>query len=167
MATFTGLAIRTVGTNYVLTAESDGLSPDSSEAFNITPGNPTKLAFTTDPASTYTADDTFGVVVTAYDAYDNVATDDTVSVGLTRTGPVATLVGTNPVNTVNGVATFSGLAIRKVGAGYGLDASSSWLNAYERSIQHHAGQSDQARLHHRSRLDLHRRRHIWRGRDGL
>ena len=27
----------------------------------------TKLAFTTDPASTYTADDTFGVVVTADD----------------------------------------------------------------------------------------------------
>ena len=92
VATFADLAVRTVGSNYVLTAESDGLSPDSTEAFDITPGDPASARdCATNPAATGTADDTSGAVVTAYDACDNVATDDTVSVGLTRTGPVATL----------------------------------------------------------------------------
>jgi len=67
------------------------------------------------------------VVVTARDAFGNTATAfaGAVTVSITSgTGtPLAVLSGTNPVNAVAGVATFSNLSINLTGLGYRLDAA--------------------------------------------
>jgi hypothetical protein len=71
------------------------------------------------------------VVVTARDAFGNTATTFTgaVTVSITPgTGTVlAVLSGTNPVNAVAGVATFSNLSINLTGLQYKLNAAASGL----------------------------------------
>ena len=136
VATFTNVAVRKVGTAYQLRANgtfnSTPLTQGTSSAFNITPGDPKSLTFTTNPISTYTADDSFGAVATAYDAYGNVAADDVVSVtlsvtgGSTPSGFVVNAPGANPVNTSAGVATFTNVAVRKVGTAYQLRANGTF-----------------------------------------
>jgi hypothetical protein len=71
------------------------------------------------------------VVVTARDAFGNAATGFTgaVTVSITPLSGTlgATLAGTNPLNAVAGVATFSNLSINLTGLAYRLDAAASGL----------------------------------------
>ena len=130
IATFSGCTIDKIGTGYTLTASdaTDGLVPVTSNGFNITPGQPYRLSFTTTPG-TASAGSAFGVqpVVTLLDKGGNVAT---VAPGSTNT--VALAIGTNPSGgvlsgctetTTAGIATFSGCSINKAGAGYTLVAT--------------------------------------------
>ena len=100
----------------------------TSQAFNITPGQPHQLAFTTTPSGA-AAGTKFAVqpVVTLLDAGGNVAT---VAPG--STNAVSLAIGTNPSggvlsgcteNTTAGVATFSNCSISKAGSGYTLVAT--------------------------------------------
>lgn len=129
VATFSGLAVRKVGVGYAFTAHDLPLAAGSSTTFAITHGLPTQLAFTSQPASTYTADDTITTTVTVQDAYGNTVNDgagSNATVGLTLSGGVgATLGGTVSVGATNGVAIFSNLNVRKVGSGYQLHATST------------------------------------------
>ena len=115
-----------IGT-YLVTGTNSGFTDTAN--LTVTPGDPKSLTFTTNPISTYTADDSFGAVATAYDAYGNVAADDVVSVtlsvtgGSTPSGFVVNAPGANPVNTSAGVATFTNVAVRKVGTAYQLRAT--------------------------------------------
>ena len=130
IATFTGCTIDKIGTGYTLTASdtTDNLVPVTSHAFNITPGQPYQLSFTTTPG-TASAGSAFGVqpVVTLLDAGGNVAT---VAPG--STNAVALALEPNPSGgvlsgctetTTAGVATFSGCSINKAGFGYTLVAT--------------------------------------------
>jgi hypothetical protein len=77
-------------------------------------------------------------VVIAQDALNHTNTSFNGPVTLTiksGTGTAgATLAGTATVNAVNGVASFSGLAISKAGAGYRLTASSSGLSSVDTAV---------------------------------
>ncbi len=125
---FSGLFIDKVGTGYTLTASSSGLTGATSSGFNVTPGTATKLAFTTQPGGG-TAGSPWAQqpVVTIQDAYSNTVTSSLASVTLViGTNPGSgSLSGTATLSVSSGVATFSGLFIDKLGAGYTLTASSS------------------------------------------
>ena len=98
-------------------------------------GSPTKLGFSV-PPSTATQGNAIAPapVVQVEDASGNPVTS-----GPASTVPISIAIGTNPsggtlfgvttVNAVNGVATFSGLAIDNAGSGYTLTASSAGLTS--------------------------------------
>ena len=137
VATFTGCSITKAGTGYTLAATSSPVltPPVNANAFNITAGAATKLAFTTQPTVGQniqaTGTGTFSVSVSVQDANANTVT--------TATNAVTLAIGTNPsagvlactntggltVNAVSGVATFTGCSITKTGTGYTLAATSS------------------------------------------
>lgn len=95
-------------------------------------GVATKLVFTTQPAGTSAnAPLTTQPVVQAQDADGNLGFNFSGPVALAfGTNPsAATLGGTNPVNAVHGVATFSGISVSVPGAGYTLTAFASGLTS--------------------------------------
>jgi hypothetical protein len=135
VADFTGqgLNINRIGTGYQLRATSgSSLPPAASTAFNITAGPATKLVFRTSPSDSR-AGTAFPTqpVVEAQDQFNNVATSYSGAVTLAikpGTGTAgATLSGTATINAVNGVATFGGLSINRVGQAYRLTATTSGL----------------------------------------
>jgi hypothetical protein len=94
----------------------------------ITPGSASKLIFSTQPPATTNAGTAFATApkVTVQDSFSNTVTSPAVSVSLTLQGgdPTAVLNGTTTQNTVNGIATFSGLSVSKGSANpYQLQAS--------------------------------------------
>jgi outer membrane protein assembly factor BamB len=100
-------------------------------AFRVTSGAPgpaTKLAFVQGPSNTGAgAAMTPAVKVAVEDANGNIETSDNtdqVSLALGTNTAGGTLSGGAAVTVASGVATFSGLSINRVGAGYTLTASS-------------------------------------------
>jgi hypothetical protein len=131
VATFTGLSINKAGTGYTLGATSVPLTSATSSTFNITPGTPTQLAFTTSPSNS-TGGVAFGTqpVVTVEDADGNPVTSDTSNVTLAITavtpatgGPGALTCTAITVAAVAGVATFAGCKIDTAGTLYRLTAT--------------------------------------------
>ena len=130
LASYAGCKIDKSGTGYTLTATSGVLTAATSDPFNVTVGSANKLVFTTQPGG-----GTGGTalatqpVVTVQDAGGNTVTGSSASVTLaigTNAGPGGVLTcATNPATAVSGVATFSGCAIDKTGAGYTLTAAAS------------------------------------------
>lgn len=95
-------------------------------------GGPTKLAFTQQPSSVGTdAPITPAVVVAVQDATGALVTTATTTVTLTiASNPGgAALSGNTSVAAVNGVATFSTLALNRAGTGYTLSASGGGLTS--------------------------------------
>lgn len=124
--TFASCRISRSGSGYVLHADDGALSGDSS-SFTVSAGSATQLAFTTQPAGAV-ARAAFGTqpVVTALDALGNVATsyNGTVSLAIkSGTGASGATLSSCSGNRVNGVVTFSGCQIDKLGSGYQLRAS--------------------------------------------
>ena len=130
IATFADVRINRAGTGYKLAATATSLAPDTSAAFEITPGPAVSLAFTTQPTNT-TAGRAIAppVVVTARDSMGNTATSFTgsVAMGLGANPAGGTLNGATSSGAVAGVAQFTNLRIRKSGTGYSLAASSGGL----------------------------------------
>src|SRR5207249_2036371 len=132
VATFANLTIDKVGTGYTLTATSGTLTQATSNAFNITRSQARRAgqhAFGVQPRNAQDgATKTPAVTVTALDASENTVPSFTgaISIALGNAGG-ATLSGNDPVNAVNGVATFANLTIDKVGTGYTLTATSGTL----------------------------------------
>ncbi len=132
VVSFSDLSIDSVGTGYTLSATATGLvGAFASASFNITPNVATQLVFTAQP-SNRTAGVAIApaVVVTARDFKGNTAAGFTGSVTVAignNAGPGGILSGTQSVNAVAGVATFSTLSINKSGIGYTLTASATGL----------------------------------------
>ncbi|XXF79957.1 hypothetical protein P2318_09465 [Myxococcaceae bacterium GXIMD 01537] len=131
VATFAGLSVDRRGSGYVLAVSGGGLPPVVSESFDITHGAPARLVFAAQPGTaTSGAALAPAVQVAVQDAHGDVATsvslDVTVALGANPGG--ATLVGTRTVTTVDGIATFAGLALDKAGTGYTLEASAGSLS---------------------------------------
>ncbi len=130
VATFSDLSIDKTGTGYTLAASSGVLTGATSTAFNVTPGTPTKLAFTVQPTDVVSAASIAPAVqVSIQDAQGNLvptATNSvTIAIGTNPGG--GTLSGTLTANASGGVAMFSNLSIDKTGTGYTLAASAASL----------------------------------------
>ena len=126
VATFSNLKINKAGVGYRVRATATGLTAVTSSAFNITAGAANKLEFVAQPTTTQAGRGfSPSVRVAVRDVNGNTLTTDTRNVTITLfvnpNGGI--LSGTKTVAAVNGVATFAGLWINKVGAGYQLRAN--------------------------------------------
>ena len=112
---------------------SDGVNSSNTATKTVSPlaDVATQLVITTQPPSTVTAGSGFGLTITAEDAQGNVATSFTGSetVALASNPGSSTLGGTLTVTAANGVATYSGLTLNKVGSSYTLAVTSGTLTA--------------------------------------
>ncbi|MHC4191820.1 MAG: hypothetical protein ACYSUB_19430 [Planctomycetota bacterium] len=127
VATFSGLKIDKVGSNYQLTATSTEYASADSDAFDISSSTPVRLAFTTSPDNGVAgADLSPAPVVTVRDNYGNTVTSYTAEVTVAIMVGTGTLSGAATVPAVSGVATFPGLSITPVGT-YQLIATSGGL----------------------------------------
>jgi hypothetical protein len=132
-AVFSSLILDKAGTGYTLSAAAPGLAQGTSMPFDVIPGAPTKLGFTTQP-TTAEAGATLSpaVNVVVQDAFGN-SVPDTAAVAMTvaitpGTGASgAALSGTTTVTASAGVASFSTLSIDKSGTGYTLTARANGL----------------------------------------
>jgi hypothetical protein len=131
VATFSGLTLNKAASGYTLVASS-GLSGEAfSSSITVTPAAATQLVITQQPPATVKVNSPFGLVASIEDAYGNVVTTATnsVKVAFANNPTGATLGGTLSVTASQGVATFSGLTINKVGSGYTLNVTSSGLSS--------------------------------------
>lgn len=129
VATFSGCAIGKAGT-YTLTASAGTLTAATTASFTITPGQPSRLAFTTSPSGTASAS-AFATqpVVVVLDAFGNT-TASTAAVALAVSTPAGTVMTctSNPKSAVSGVAAFAGCRIGRAGT-YTLTATSAGLTS--------------------------------------
>jgi hypothetical protein len=125
----------TLGLQNVTIVNPDGQSTTASGCINVTLPLAAKLAFTTQPPSSSVSGSAFSATVSVEDAGGNVVTTDNsnVTIALASGTPGANLAGTLTVQAVNGVATFSGLSVDKVGTGYTLHATDASLTAADSS----------------------------------
>jgi hypothetical protein len=131
VAAFASLSIDSVGANYTLTATATGLVGGfASASFNIVPNTVNHLVFTQGPSNaTAGVAISPAIVITAFDASNNLATQFTGGVTLAIT-PATGTTGAHvshanfvTVNAIAGVATFSTLSVDSAGTGYKLNAS--------------------------------------------
>ncbi|SET30373.1 S8 family serine peptidase [Stigmatella erecta] len=128
IAVFDDLEVDRAGSNYTLVAGASGLYPDTSKGFNVaagTGGSVTKLVFRAAPTTVVAGETLSAVEVELQDSQGRVITNGTHTVSLyLGTNPTgASLLGATSASTVNGVAKFDDLSVRKAGEGYTLRAS--------------------------------------------
>ena len=126
VATFAGLKLALAGSNYSLTATTGTLTA-TTNAFPVAAGAATYLKITQQPLSSVSAGIAFGLVVTAFDAYNNVANTFSGKVTLTAISPgLSPLSGTTTMSPTNGVFTFTALML-DIPGGYVIQAKSGKL----------------------------------------
>ena len=129
VATFPSVHIGFASGGYTLEASAPELTPDTSAAFDITHGAATRLVFSVEPGDAVAGSPmTPAVAVTLEDQFGNIASSATNAITLTvgpsdPSGRTAALSGGGPVNAVDGVTTFPGVSLDKIGAGYTVTAS--------------------------------------------
>ncbi len=148
VAAFQGCNIDKAASSYTLTATdgSGSLASAVTQSFNIGPGSPIKLVFTTEPKGsagsapgyngTITGGSAFPTqpVVTIEDAAGNTVTSNNSAVTLSITSNTGTSGAglsctNNTVTASSGVATFSGCYINLSGSGYTLTAQDPSLTS--------------------------------------
>ena len=125
VATFTNIIIDTIGNPYTLIATTgSGPGTVTSAASSAIDVVVPQLVVTTEPPSSVTAGSGFGLTVTAETSQGTTDTFVSGSVALTiNSGPSGgAITGTSTAAVTNGVATFSGVTLDKVGS-YVLQAS--------------------------------------------
>lgn len=132
IATFSTLKLDKSGTGYTLIASRSGVPDATSQPFDVTASTPTTLAFAVQPTSTVASQLLAPALkVAVNDAFGNVVPTSSATVVLDINAPNTaggTLSGTVSVDAVEGVATFSDIAIDKKGV-YTLIATSAPLNS--------------------------------------
>jgi len=131
VATFSGLTLTKAASGYMLVVSSSGIGEGVTSAMAVTPAAATQLVITEQPPASVVVNTGFGLQASIEDQYGNVVTTaaNTVKVAFANNPTGATLGGTLTVTASQGVATFSGLTINKVGSGYTLQVSSSGLSS--------------------------------------
>jgi streptogramin lyase len=129
VATISGLTLHKAGAGVALEIAGGGLAPVRTGAINVTAGQATGLSVTVPPPASVVAGASFGLSVSAVDASGMVATsfNGVITLALATDVGGATLGGVLSVSAVNGVATFSGLTLDKVGSGDTLSVSAIGL----------------------------------------
>jgi hypothetical protein len=130
VATFTNLADNKAET-LTLQFTGGGLTSVPSSSIDVSPAAATKLVITQQPPASVVVNAGFGLVAAVEDAYGNVVTSasNSVMVALANNPTGARLSGTNSVKASQGLATFTGLSLNKVGTGYTLQVSSKGLTS--------------------------------------
>ena len=132
VATFSGLSINKAGTGYTLKATSTpaGLT-GTSNAFNITAGTATHIAYLVQPSNVVAGSAiTPTVQVAIEDANNNVVTTATNAITLRKTTCNSIVPdGGGPIAAVNGVASFPALTLNTAGNGVILQASATGFTA--------------------------------------
>ena len=129
VAVFSALSVSDVGANYTLQATSTA-GVATTAAFTATqPIHATQLVITALPPSTVPAFQSFALSISAEDASGSVDStfSGNVSLSLANNPSGGILGGTIIVQAVNGVATFAGLSLNKVGFGYTIRATTTGL----------------------------------------
>jgi hypothetical protein len=127
VVTFNGLFLDSPASGYAIQATSPGLTPATSNLFNVVAGAASELVITAEPPTTVIAGGLFGLTVAVEDAFGNLVTSDNASVTLSSSNPA--LGGILTVSVVNGVATFNGLTLDKAGLGFVIQAASPGLTS--------------------------------------
>ena len=130
VATFANLSVNQIGTGFTLRATSLNLRDAISAPFNIV-NAASQLVFTVQPTSTPRALTIAPPIQVAIrDASGNPTTSTaSVQMQILNNPGGGALTGTTTVAAVNGVATFSNLAITLPGAGYTLQATSPGMTS--------------------------------------
>lgn len=136
VATFSTLSLNKAGAGYTLVASAPGtsLTGATSTSFAVTAGAPTSLLVLQDPTNAAAlAAITPVVSIAVVDALGNTVSGATNAVTVaiqTGSGTAgAVLGGTTTVNAVNGIASFPGLTVNKVGVSYRLTATATGLGS--------------------------------------
>ncbi len=132
IAFFGDLILNAPGSGYRFGATSPGLTPATSDPFDVTggvTGGATQLVFANPVPDGVTLTNLIGVAVQIRDANNNLVTtaNNPVTIALGTNPGNGTLMGTTTVNAVAGVATFSDLQIDRPGSGWVLQATSNNL----------------------------------------
>jgi hypothetical protein len=125
VATWSNLRIDLGGSGYVLRTSGGPLPAVNSNAFNITTGAATTLAFAQQPSTTQAGTAMATITVRVEDNNGNLVTSDNATqVQLTRSTCTANPVrGGGPVTAVNGMATFANVVLYTPGSSLRLTAS--------------------------------------------
>ena len=127
VASFNDLEDNTAGT-LSLKFASGNLAPVISNPSVISPALASSIKVISGPPSGVGEGALFGLIADALDPYGNLATSFNASVTISpASGSASALSGTTTVTAVDGVATFSGLAINNGGNGYSLRVSGQGL----------------------------------------
>ncbi|TNF27308.1 MAG: hypothetical protein EP329_19680 [Deltaproteobacteria bacterium] len=110
--TFSGIVLRSAGTTTVRAAEVGSVNVSASAVVNVAPAAMSRLAIENAPAGV-TAGTAFGLRVTAYDAFDNVAAGYTGPVAFSASRQGATLPSDGTLTA--GTRSFSGLVLTLAG----------------------------------------------------
>jgi streptogramin lyase len=131
VATFSNLTLSNAGYYFSLYTSGGGLGWGVTNTISVTPGAATQVVITQQPPATVKVNSGFGLQASIEDQFGNLVTTATnaVSVSFANNPTGATLGGTLTVTASQGVATFSGLTINKIGSGYTLNVSSSGLSS--------------------------------------
>jgi hypothetical protein len=130
VAVFSGLSIPQSG-SYQIEATTSYAATVFSNSFTVVPSADSTLVFTNQPPTAVTSGATFGVDVAVADSQGNIdaGATGTVALALDSNPGAAALGGTLSAPVVNGVASFTGLTLNAVGAGYTLEAKESGLGS--------------------------------------
>ena len=130
IATFTDCTITGTTGSYTLSASSGSLTGATTTAFVVSPGAPSKIAVTTQPAGAFT-----GIALTTQPKF--TVQDVSGNTVTTATGPITLAVASgtgtlslctaNPVTPVSGVATFAACAVTGPAGDITLSAVASGL----------------------------------------
>jgi hypothetical protein len=131
VAGFGNLTLTRAASGYTLAVSSSGLAGGTSSAITVVPASASQLVVTQQPPSSVRVNTGFGLTVAIEDLYGNVVTSasNRVKVAFANNPAGAKLGGTTTVTPSQGVATFSGLTINKVGSGYTLQLTSTGLTS--------------------------------------
>ncbi len=131
IASFPNISLDKTGTGYTIRAGVTGLIPDTSAAFNITPGAANKLVFGVQPSNAVAGVAIApAVTVRVLDVNDNLVNSTApVTLAISTNPGGATLTGGGPIAAVAGTATFPALSLNRSGVGYVLTATSGSLTA--------------------------------------
>ena len=128
VVSFTLLRLNKVAAGYTLTANAGLLTAATSTGFDVAPGAPARLTFSTQPAAAEPAGTMDPLAVSVIDAAGNVTTAAvSVSLAIATNAGGGALSGTTSVTSAAGVASFNNVAIDSSGNGYRLRASASGL----------------------------------------
>jgi protocatechuate 3,4-dioxygenase beta subunit len=131
LATFSGVKIDKAGNGYTLVATSAGLASATSSLFNISSGAASKLVFSLQPGNgTGGTNLSIQPAIAIQDAGGNTVTSATneITIAIVNNPSSGILsVDANPLSAINGVASFTGVKIDKIGNGYTLIATATGL----------------------------------------